>query len=167
MSCFVMSGRTLSIIAGYLADAANEDGHRGVLEGVRMIAPPTALVKCLKDGGCLEDGEFKAERVYALLFDFNKTAYKERYGECEDWTDPFCPVCIDERESTRKEWLSNLFTVCRCYGYQIAEGMVCESAFFAAFSEWVDQMAYALADMTVKEVRPSPQSDGYRSWEEF
>ena len=178
MSAYMMPAKTTAIIAEYLAAAANSVGHMGTIEGVKTIEPPKELIKCLKEAGCYnaEYDEYKADKIYEVMSNYNESALKERYGE-EDAKgmsgafEPFVSQHIDIKEDTRRQWLSNLFTVARCHHYQCAEGMVCESAFFKAFGEWVDGMAYGLAEFVVDEVRPRYRKMGdegnWKPWDVF
>ena len=96
-----------------------------------------------------------------------------RYGEkntdeemCPEKTMPQDDVSVDTDMATRREWLSNLYTVCRCYKYQITEGDYAADPFYRFFGEWIDQMAAVLADYVVDEVRPKIGSE-YKPRDEF
>lgn len=167
MSAFMMPAKTTAIIAEYLAAAASEAGHTGVIQGIKTIEPPRTLIKALRDAGCYDSDrdEFSAQKVYDLLCEYNSKALEALYGNGEDAA-PFPNLPIDIREETRREWLSNLFTVARCYRYQCDEGDVGKSDLLKAFEQWVDEMAYTLAAFTVDAVRPK-FGDGWKSWSEF
>lgn len=162
----MMPAKTTAIIAEYLAAAASEAGQYGVVQGIK-IDPPRPLIQALRDAGCFDSDrdEFSAQKVYDLLCEYNSKALEARYGNGDDAA-PFASQSIDKREETRREWLSNLFTVARCYRYQCDEGDVGNSDFMKAFEQWVDEMAYTLAAFTVATVRPKT-GPGWKSWSEF
>ena len=173
MSAFMMPAKTTAIIAQYLARAAGEVGHSGTVQGAKTIEPPKELIKCLKDAGCYDAkyDEYKADKIYEVMCNFNAAALKERYANGSDAVEPFerQPICT--REESRREWLSNLFTVARCYLYQCDEGIVRDSDFFKAFGKWVDKMAYLLTEYVVEEYRPKYKQEGqkgeWKSWDMF
>ena len=172
MSAFMMPAKTTAIIAQYLARAAGEVGHTGTVQGAKTIEPPKELIKCLKDAGCYDArfDEYKADKIYEVMCNFNVSALKERYGEASGAVEPFVSQPMDTKESTRRQWLSNLFTVAMCYRYQIEEGCVRDSDFFKAFGKWVDKMAYLLAEYVVAEVRPrysAEKENGWKPWDIF
>ena len=117
---------------------------------------------------------FSPAKIHAYLYAKNRAALVARYGE-KATNAVMCPekeMAIDRTESvdtrleTRREWLSNLYTVCRCYKYQISEGDYDSDPFYRFFGEWIDQMAAVLADYVVDEVRPKCGAN-YRPWDEF
>lgn len=168
----MMPAKTTAIIAEYLARAAGEVGHTGTVQGAKTIEPPMELIKCLKDEGCYDAkyDEYKASKIYEVMCNINAAALKERYKEPSDAIEPFERQPIDTKENTRREWLSNLFTVARCYLYQCDEGVVRDSDFFKAFGKWVDQMAYLLTEYVVEEYRPkysAEKDNGWKPWDVF
>ena len=109
-----------------------------------------------------------ADKIYEVMCNFNVSALKERYGNASEAFEPFEAQPMDTKESTRRTWLANLYTVARCYRYQISEGMVVESEFYKAFGEWVNYMAYLLAEYIVEEVRPAyRKGQTYKPWDQF
>ena len=174
MSAFMMPEKTTAIIATYLAQAANCVGHTGTIMGIKTIEPPKSLINALKKAGCYdaEYDEYKAEKIYEVMHSYNVAALKARYGEAAEGYAPYDrPSGLSIQEETRREWLSNLFTVARCYHYQCDEGKVRDTEFFKAFGEWIDEMAYQLAEMVVNEVRPRYSKAGeernYKPWDQF
>ena len=167
MSAYMMPAETTAIIAEYLAAAASSAGHTGVIQGIKTIEPSPTLIMDLRHAGCYDADrdEFSARKVYDLLCEYNSKALEAQYGNGEDAA-PFASQSIDTREKTRRKWLSNLFTVARCYRYQCDEGDVGKSDFLKAFSLWVDELAYTLAAFTVEAVRPK-FGPGWKSWSEF
>ena len=172
MSAFMMPAKTTAIIAEYLAAAANCVGHSGTMEGVKTIEPPTGLLTCLKEAGCYnaKHDEYEAKKIYEMMNNFNISALKECYGDASEEVEPFEQQWIHIHEDSRRQWLSNLYTVARCYHYQICEGVVRDSKFYKAFGQWVNEMASELAAYVVKEVRPdfsAEAENGWKPWSEF
>ena len=164
----MMPGKTAAIIAEYLAYAADAAEHNGVVRGIKTIEPPPQLLKCLRVEGCYSDAEgVSARQVYNLMMETNVTALKDRYSDISPDYEPYEVARIDTKETTRRQWLANLYEVSRCYYYQISEGKVCKSKFYQAFGAWVQKMAIQLAEYIVKEVRPNNGSEDYKPWSEF
>ena len=172
MSAFMMPAKTTAIIAEYLALAATSTGHSGTYEGIKTIEPPKRLLEYLKGSGCYDarHDEYMPEAIYNMMSNINLTALKERYHDVEDGYEAYERQPISILECDRRKWLANLYTVARCYHYQIAEGMVSKSDFYHYFGEWIDGMARVLAEFVVDEVRPKYSAEvdnGWKSWSEF
>lgn len=164
----MMPGKTAAIIAEYLAHAADAAEYSGVVQGIKTIEPPPQLLKCLRVEGCYSDAEgFSARLVYNLMMETNVAALKELYNDVSADYEPYEVARIDTKETTRRQWLANLYEVSRCYHYQICEGKVSESRFYLAFGAWIQKMADQLAEYIVKEVRPNNGSEDYKPWSEF
>ncbi|MBO6031681.1 MAG: hypothetical protein J6Q22_09430 [Prevotella sp.] len=119
---------------------------------------------------------FSASLLHAYLYEKNRKALIAAYGKkavdekmCSAEIEPMDDggTAIDIRKETRKEWLSNLYTVCRCYLYQISEGNYQSDEFYWKFSGWIGKMAEVLAEYVVEEVRPLPPNPAYRPWCDF
>lgn len=176
MSAFMVNNSTLTKIAKYMEVCANYDHDH--VQAIWDITLDSDFKKCLVENGCFT-GSFSAQRIHALLYRLNREALIALYGKT-DTDSMMCPSEIEPMEDggteidikmeTRKEWLSNLYTVCRCYQYQITEGDYKKNKFYSLFSEWIDTMAMALAAYVVDEVRPKGRmGDGiyYKTWDEF
>ena len=174
MSAYMLPNETISRIANYMMIAARPS--RWIPEGMRWLEIDDGFRKCLADAGLKIDDEsdtFDGEKIHAFLYAKNRAALIARYGEknvdeemCPEKTMPQDDVSVDTDMETRREWLSNLYTVCRCYRYQITEGDYAADPFYRFFGEWIDQMAAVLADYVVDEVRPKCGSN-YKPWDEF
>lgn len=174
MSAYMVNNRTLTKIARYMEVCANYRIGRD--SGLSELE--------FRDTGFLEDkglankdsGVFSASLIHAYLYRKNREALVARYGQ-EATDTEMCPAetqqmddggtAIDIRLETRKEWLSNLYTVCRCYLYQIEEGNYQSDEFFWKFIDWINQMAKVLAMYVVAEYRPMPPNPNYKPWDEF
>lgn len=172
MSAYMMPAKTTVIIAEYLANAATSTEFKGMLDGIRTIQPPKDLLEVLKAIGCYDEheGEYRAVKIYEVLARQNATALRARYRnraeEMIGTIEPFYHLPIDTKETTRREWLANLFTVSRCYLYQCCEGTVPDTDFYKAFGKWVDKMAFELAEMVVREFRPM-NAKPHKPWDQF
>ena len=169
MSAFMMPEKTTAIIAEYLALAADCVGHTGTVEGVKTIEPPKSLLQCLRDEGCYNAkyDEYEPSAIYRVMRRLNYKAYAMCYGGDEPDEIPVVNIPkVSIAESKRREWLANLYTVARCYRFQCAEGTIPASAFFKAFSAWIDIMASKLAEFVVDEIRPK-DSEHYKPWDRF
>ena len=174
MSAYMLPNKTISIIACYMMVAARPS--RWIPEGMRWLELSDDFRKCLADAGLKIDEEsdtFDGEKIHAYLYAKNRAALIALYGEksvdeedCPEKTMPQDDVSVDTKEETRREWLSNLYTVCRCYKYQISEGDYESDPFYRFFGEWINRMAAVLADYVVAEVRPKGGAN-YRTWDEF
>ena len=174
MSAFMVNNRTLTKIAKYMEACANyQIGKAPGLSELELDEPFKVLLdqKGLVDK---ETGMVSASLIHAFLYRRNREALVCRYGEqgAEEMCGEAMPMedggtAIDISPKTRKEWLVNLYTVCRCYLYQIEEGDYQEDEFFWVFRSWIGQMAKVLAGYVVAEVRPNPPSRDYKPWDEF
>lgn len=168
MSAYMVNDKTTTIIARYMAHFGQKISSNSKLLQLEL---PDRLKEILRDRGCFLGGELDPRKVQTVLFEENKKAIIARYGELSD--DPSAVgefnenLSVDFFDSSCRVWLSNLFTVCRCYRYQICEGDFRDNPFWNAFNAWVDSMAYILAFMVVEEVRPKVGSKNYKYWEEF
>lgn len=176
MSAFMVNNRTLSKIAKYMEACANYQigGERGFF-GLEFGSGFKAF---LKGEGLVDQttGKFSASLIHEYLYRRNLNALCFRYGK-KEVKEQMCPSGYEplEDEKTpvdvsywnRKVWLANLYTVCRCYLYQIAEGDYREDVFFREFSEWVRQMASILANHVVEEVRRYEVGRPNKPWDEF
>lgn len=168
MSCFMMSSRSLTVIAKYLAAAANAKGPGTVLEGVATICTPETMDDVLRKAGCYDSrhGEFNAARVYELLARTNAKSVSARYGGSASFRAMDEDVPLDRREATRRTWLAKLYNVCSCYLYQITEGDVPDSRFYNEFEKWLNKMAEVLARYLVDEAY-GDEGGGCAHWGEF
>lgn len=179
MSAFMVNNRTLTKIAKYMEACANYE--IGKAPGLSEIALDGDFQRLLSEEGLVDKktGLFSAPLIHAFLYCRNRHALMQRYGEKET-EDKMCPselepmedggTAIDISRETRKEWLANLYTVCRCYLYQIAEGDYQDDEFYWKMSGWIGAMAKVLAAYVVAEVRPYRlMGSGERSkpWDEF
>ena len=176
MSAFMVNNSTLSKIAKYMEECANYQigGERGIYE----IEFASGFKKFLADEGLLDQttGEFSASLIHEYLFRRNLKALCIRYGE-KDAKEEMSPLGYEpiEDEKTpvdvsfwhRKVWLANLYTVCRCYLYQISEGDYRGDRFYQEFSEWISQQASTLANYVVEEVRKYEYGRPTKTWDEF
>ena len=181
MSAFMVNNKTLTIIAKYMADCANNDkcGRLGRNMALRPIEFSEAMLAYLEGRGCLDKstGLFLAQSIHKVLVDENRKALVARYGEDDgkemgggDGYEPFNgEISIDTREDTRREWLVNLYEVTRCYLYQISEGDYRSNPFYAEMVNWLNQMAAVLAGYVVDEIRPRFVKMGvkHKCWDEF
>lgn len=175
----MLGNKTLTIIARYMAECANNQycGRLGGNEAIRPIELPKAFQEYLRGKGCRDEdtGLFLAGKIHDLLVDENRKALCERYADGENMgggneynmMEP--RIVIDLKKETRKEWLSNLYTVVRCYQYQIAEGDYKSNPLYNELERWIADMAVALAKYTVESVRPEFPQKGqpWKSWSEF
>ena len=175
MSAYMLPNETISVIAHYMTIAAQPS--KWLTPGMQWLETSDGFRKFLADAGLkiYEDGDLiDAEKVHAYLYEKNRKALIARYGEknvdeemCPEKTMPYdWDAAIDTDIKTRREWLANLYTVCRCYKYQITEGDYAADPFYRFFGEWIDQMAAVLADYVVDDVRPKSGAN-YRPWDEF
>ena len=176
MSAFMVNNSTLSKIAKYMEACANY--KIGSAQGLWDLELDKDFKKLLAAEGLVDEttGEFSASLIHSYLYRRNFNALCFRYGEKEtkETLCPSEPVPLDDKGTAedvsyenRKVWLSNLYTVCRCYLYQIAEGDYLGDMFYRKFGEWISQMAAALARFVVDEVRPSTGGLPNKSWDEF
>ena len=168
MSCFMMSSRSLTVIAKYLAAAANAKGPGTMLEGVATISTPETMDEVLRKEGCYDSkyGMFDASRIYALLARTNAESVAVRYGGTTSVRAMDEDVPLDRRESTRRVWLAKLYNVCSCYLYQITEGDVSDSRFYKEFEKWLNKMAEVLARYLVDEAY-GDEGGGSAHWGKF
>lgn len=171
MSAFMVNNRTLTKIAKYMEACAN---HRiGNAPGLSDLDLKREFAQLLQNEGLVDkSGRFSAALIHRYLFEKNQKAIVARYGEDERMMGDFLPMedggtAIDIAMETRKEWLANLYTVCRCYLYQIEEGDFQNDEFFWEFRNWIEQMAAVLAKYVVEEIRPKVTSANYKPWDEF
>lgn len=176
MSAYMVNNRTLTKIAKYMEACGNY--QIGKATGLSDIELKGGFKEWLSNEGLVDKktGMFSAPLIHAFLYCRNRHALFQRYGE-ESVKEQMCPeelmpmedggTAIDIAPETRKEWLSNLYTVCRCYIYQIEEGDYQDDEFYWLFREWIEQMAKALAWYVVSEVRPMPPNPNYKPWDEF
>lgn len=176
MSAFMVNNRTLTKIAKYLEACGNY--QIGKTRGLSEIELEGEFKEWMANEGLVDkkSGMFSAALIHAFLYCRNRHALCQRYGEKET-EEKMCPselepmedggTAIDIDINTRKEWLSNLYTVCRCYLYQIEEGDFQDDEFFWMFREWIGQMAAVLARYVVDEVRPLPPNPAHKAWDEF
>ena len=174
MSAFMVNNRTLTKIAKYMEACANY--QIGKAPGLSEIELDGGFKEWLSNEGLVEKGTgmFSAPLIHAFLYCRNRHALFQRYGDSQ--VSMMCPnelepmedggTAIDIGRETRRKWLSNLYTVCRCYRYQISEGDYEAEPFYRFFCEWIDQMAAVLAGYVVDEVRPKGGAN-YRPWDEF
>ena len=171
MSAFMVNNRTLTKIAKYMEACANY--QIGKAPGLSELELKGNFKQYLQEQGLVDKtGMFSASLIHRYLFDKNRKAIVARYGEDERMMGMSLPMedggtAIDIAKETRKEWLANLYTVCRCYKYQIEEGDYQEDEFYWMFREWLVQMAAELAKYVVNEVRPYKVGEPHKSWEEF
>lgn len=171
MSAYMVNNRTLTKIAKYMAACANY--RIGKYPGLSELEFVESFKKLLADEGLMdENGTFSASLIHRYLFEKNRKAIVARYGQDENMMGVFRPMedggtAIDIDKATRKEWLVNLYTVCRCYLYQIGEGDYQNDAFYLKFSRWIGQMAKVLAGYVVAEYRPNPPNPNYKPWDQF
>lgn len=167
----MVNNRTLTKIAKYMEACANY--QIGKTPGLSDLELNGDFKQYLQEQGLVDKtGMFSASLIHRYLYDKNKTALVARYGEAVDMAGEFIPMedggtGIDVSQETRKEWLANLYTVSRCFLYQIEEGDFQNDSFFWLFKEWIGNMAAVLAKYVVEEVRPYKVGEPYKSWEEF
>ena len=171
MSAFMVNNRTLTKIAKYMEACANY--QIGKAPGLSELELKGDFKQYLQEQGLVDKtGMFSASLIHRYLFDKNRKAIVARYGEDERMMGTFMPMedggtAIDISKENRKEWLANLYTVCRCYKYQIEEGDYQDDEFYWKFREWIGRMAAILAEYVVNEVRPYKGVWPRKSWEEF
>ena len=171
MSAFMVNNRTLTKIAKYMEACANyKAGEMRGLDGIEIRGDFEHVLR--EEGLVDKTGMFSASLIHRYLYDKNKAALVARYGEDVDMAREFIPMedggtGIDVSQKTRKEWLANLYTVSRCYLYQIEEGDFQNDSFFWLFKEWIGDMAAVLAKYVVEEVRPYTPGHQYKTWDEF
>ena len=171
MSAFMVNNRTLTKIAKYMEACANY--QIGKTQGLSELELKGDFKQYLQEQGLVDKtGMFSASLIHRYLYEKNKTALVARYGKDMDMDGGFLPMedggtSIDVSLKTRKEWLANLYTVSRCYLYQIEEGDFQNDSFFWLFKEWTGCMASELAKYVVEEVRPYTPGLQYKSWDEF
>lgn len=176
MSAFMVNNRTLSKIAKYMAACASLPiGGAG---GIWKLELDSDFKKLLDAEGLVDKttGKFSASLIHEYLYRRNLKALCCRYGE-KDAKEEMCPsgyepiedenTPVDVSYENRRVWLANLYTVCRCYLYQISEGDYHGDRFYQEFSDWLHQMASILADYVVEEVRPYVVGRHYKAWDEF
>lgn len=175
MSAFMVNNRTLSKIAKYMEACANH--QIGGTKGGWELEFDSEFKKLLSDEGLVDatTGMFSASLFHAFLYKRNRRALLLRDGA--EATEEMCPsesepmedggTAIDISFETRREWLANLYTVCRCYAYQIAEGDYREDWFYRKFAGWIRQIAAALANYVVNEVRPYKPGCPFKPWDVF
>lgn len=175
MSAFMVNNRTLTKIAKYMEVCANY--RIGTAPGLSEIELDDAFKKRLSDEGLVDEktGLYSASLIHAFLYRRNREALVARYGQKET-DEVLCPheiepigdggTVVDVAMETRREWLSNLYTVSRCYLYQISEGNYREDEFYWRLDGWIKRMAMALAAYVVDEVRPNV-GHGFKPWDEF
>ena len=179
MSAFMMGNRELTIIAKYMAECANnrEMGMLGRVETISRIEFGNSMLDYLRANGCYDSGSglYLAGIIHQVLVRENRKALAARYADSEEmvggneYNMMEREIRIDTRKETRKEWLSNLYTVVRCYQYQIAEGDYKNNPLYNELERWIADMAVALAKYTVETVRPEFPQKGqpWKSWSEF
>lgn len=179
MSAFMMGNRELTIIAKYMAECANNPHMRMLFRTstVSRIEFGESMLDYLKEKGCYdsESGLYLAGDIHRLLVRENRKALAARYADSEEMVGGSEynmmeeRIVIDLKNETRKEWLSNLYTVVRCYQYQIAEGDYKNNPLYNELEKWIADMAVALAKYTVETVRPEFPQKGqpWKSWSEF
>lgn len=172
----MVNNSTLSKIAKYMEVFAN--CQIGDAKGLWELVLDKDFKKFLADEGLVDQttGEFSASLIHEYLFRRNLKALCFRYGE-KATKEEMCPSGYEpiEDEKTpvdisivnRREWLANLYTVCRCYLYQIAEGDYRGDRFYHEFAEWIRQMASVLANYVVDDVRQYVPGRTYKTWDEF
>lgn len=167
----MVNNRTLTRIAKYMEACANyKAGEMSGLDGIEIRGD---FERELREAGLVDKtGRFSASLIHRFLFEKNKVALEARYGKDVDMSGEYIPMedggtSIDVSPKTRKEWLANLYTVSRCYLYQIEEGDFQNDSFFWLFKEWIGEMAEVLAKYVVEEVRPYMPGHQYKSWDEF
>lgn len=171
MSAFMVNNRTLTKIAKYMEACANY--QIGKAPGLSELELTGDFKQYLQEQGLVDKtGMFSASLIHRYLFDKNRKAIVARYGEDERMMGTFLPMedggtAIDISKENRKEWLANLYMVCRCYKYQIEEGDYQDDEFYWKFREWIGRMAAKLAEYVVNEVRPYKGVWPRKSWEEF
>lgn len=176
MSAYMVNNRTLTKIAKYMEVCANY--QIGNPPGVYEIELEGGFKKVLAENGLVnkETGLFSAPLIHAFLYQKNRMALVKRYGQqavdeemCPEETIPMDDggTAIDISIETREEWLSNLYTVCSCYIYQIEEGDYQDDEFFWKFNGWIGEMARVLAKYVVMKYRPNPPDPNYKPWDEF
>lgn len=181
MSAFMVNNRTLTIIAKYMAECANNNRY-GRLARRDHIIPlefPEQMLELLRDNGCYDSkkGVYLAEGIHRLLTEENVKALAVQYGK--EQIDAMKGKCvyermegntdIDTRKDSRREWLANLYQVVCCYIYQISEGDYRANPFYVELLAWEIKMAEELAGYVVDEFRPRFPKAGepYKSWDEF
>lgn len=175
MSAYMVNNRTLSIIAKYMEECANY--QIGGVRGIFGLEFDRGFKKFLIGEGLVDPitGMFTATNLHRFLYKRNRRALRSRYGAKE--VKEMCPLepepmedagtPVDVSFENRREWLANLYTVCQCYLYQIAEGDYHGDWFYNEFAEWLRQMATALANYVVDEVRSPWDGLHHKSWDEF
>lgn len=168
MSCFMLGERSLTVIAKYLAAAANAKGPGTMLVGIAKVSTRDGMDKVLRDAGCYDakHGVFDEKAVYELVAGMNATAVRVRYDRETEYGGFVRGITIDTGEQNRRNWLARLYHVCCCYAYNIAEGVVCDTPFYKEFNAWVGQLAASLADYLVDEAC-GPAANRSIPWGEF
>ena len=172
----MLNNRTLTKIAKYMEACGNY--QFGKCPGLSGIELNGEFKTYLADEGMFDEktGRYSASLIHAFLYGKNRKALVARCGK-ETVEAEMCPneiepmedgeSDVDISEKNRKEWLANLYEVCRCYTYQISEGNYQSDEFYWKMREWVGKMAEVLADYVVREFRPLPPNPKYRPWDEF
>ena len=179
MSAFMLSNNTLTIIAKYMAECANNQygGRLGRNEAIRPIELSDSFQAYLVGKGCKDEktGLYLAGEIHKVLVDENRKALCARYkdGDTMGGGSEFDMMeerlSIDTTMDNRKSWLASLFEVTRCYRYQIEEGDFRANPLFVELGEWITSMAFVLAGYAVDDVRPRfpKPGDNWKSWSEF
>lgn len=178
MSSFMMGNRELTIIAKYMAECANNTqmGMLGRVETISRIEFGNSMLDYLRANGCYDSGSglYLAGDIHQVLVRENRKALAARYADSEEMIGGGYNmmeerIVIDLKNETRKEWLSNLYTVVRCYQYQIAEGDYKNNPLYNELDRWIADMAMSLAVYVVDTIRPAMPKPGqpWKSWSEF
>ena len=164
MSCFMLGERSLTVIAKYLAAAANAKGPGTMLVGIAKACTPEKMDDVLRSEGCYNVNRDMCDerKVYGLLARMNAESVGARYGDYPAIRAMDDEVTVDTDERTRRVWLAKLFRICQCYLYQIDEAEISCKPFFKAFEAWTVKMAALLADYLVDEAY-----GGKAPWGEF
>lgn len=153
MSAYMVGNENLSKIAGYITAILDGMEQKGICEGVKAFWFSKEFAKTFREIPAAFDskyGYYNVKPIHRALYDMNRAALLERYGECEDAYEPFDEKKVDTREETRDEWQCRLYTVVRNYLYQCNEGKVPATALYQAVSELEDTLAHTIAVETAK-----------------
>ena len=159
---YMINNKTRTIIAKYMAEAAN--WHLSM-----ELEPSQEFQMELKARGCCDETLiFSAAAIHRVLTEENHTALVVWYGEDEakalhpDENETIDEsVRIDTCDKHRSKWLAHLYFACQCYrhactyySHQAEESIFKKHMLFhKGFASWIDLMAHELAYMVVASVR--------------
>lgn len=159
MSAFLVSAKTRTIIAKYLAYEANNEYLSEEFENI------------LKSRGCLLKGEpelYSSREIFRVLTEVNVASIVNRYGDdpaqyAGEYNNFVERTPIDTSIKNKKTWGTNLWTVCCCFLYQSSYCEGEDEKFCHEFCKWTKDTAQSIVRAVAREVRDETGKD----WGEF